>query len=228
MSFAFRPGWYEIAFDPRTYRSRCRFFRTRSFFTAECVVDSNGRQYLLWQDANGPTGAGRPGEWSSTFKPLQTASDGDWWDNPASSRPYKPSQPASDLRNVRKATPRELCQRAGAADSAAFETLGCSKEIHVGIFFDGTNNNLKRDKGDLSHSNIVSLFEAHKLDKADYFRFYLPGVGTRFEEIGELGEDSGGKTFAVGGERRIHYAMLHVSTRCVPQPLVSICCRRRK
>ena len=56
----------------------------------------------------------------------------------------------------------------------------------------------------------MSLFEAHKLDKLEFFSYYLPGVGTPFEEIGELSEDSGGKTFAVGGERRIHYAMLHV------------------
>lgn len=209
-SQSFRPGWYEVAFDPKTYGSRCRFFRTRSMFTAECQVDSNGRQYLLWIDPQGASGAGRPGEWSSAFKALPTANEGDRWDNPVGARSYEPSLPSAAARNLRKPTARELCQRAATADANGSNALICSKEIHVGVFFDGTNNNRDRDKRDNSHSNVVSLFDVHHLDADDHFKYYIPGVDTKFKEVGELGEDAGGKTFAAGGERRIHYAMLQV------------------
>ena len=85
-----------------------------------------------------------------------------------------------------------------------------SKEIHVGIFFDGTNNNEKRDRALTGHSNIVSLWDAHTEDPDTRFRYYIPGVGTIFEQIGEKTESSDGKTFAGGGEARIHWAMLLV------------------
>lgn len=83
------------------------------------------------------------------------------------------------------------------------------KEIKVGIFFDGTNNNMTRDKPLVGHSNIVSLFDAHRADD-NHFRYYIPGVGTPFPEIGEHGEDPSGKTYSAGGEARIHFAMLQV------------------
>lgn len=207
---AFREGWYEIHFDPKTYRSRCRYFRTMSFYTAECTIESNGQQFLLWQDPNGPKGAGRPAEWSSSYKPLPDADKGDWWDNPPGGTQYKPAQPGHHSRTLRKPTPRELCQRAGSADAASGDGLSCTKEIHVGIFFDGTNNNMKRDKPVAGHSNIVSLFDAHKLDNVENFAYYLPGVGTPFPEVGEMGESRNGKAFSEGGEQRIHYAMLQV------------------
>lgn len=204
---AFRTGWYEIHFDPKTFQSRCRYFRSMSMYTAECVVEGNGQQFLLWQDPNGPTGAGRPAQWSTAFKALAIASNGDWWDNPPGGPHYKPALPGDFSRALRKPTPRELCQRAGSGSAAI--ALSCSKEINVGIFFDGTNNNLIRDKPK-SHSNVVSLFDAHKLDLKESFKYYIPGVGTKFPQIGELGEDAWGKKFAFGGEQRIHYAMLQV------------------
>lgn len=100
----------------------------------------------------------------------------------------------------------------------------CDKNLKVGIFFDGTNNNRQRDKldnlGDRQkqyHSNIVRLFESHKdvdregLAKADdCYRFYVPGVGTRFEEGGEYRESQDGKAMAKGGQARILYALLEV------------------
>ena len=58
----------------------------------------------------------------------------------------------------------------------------CSSMIHVGIFFDCTNNNKKRDQENVkdpnkrSHSNVVVLHDAFK-DAPDegYYRFYVPG-----------------------------------------------------
>ena len=87
--------------------------------------------------------------------------------------------------------------------------ISCSKEISIGIFFDGTSNNKLRDQESNSHSNIVVLFDAHKDNKmGDYYSYYIPGVGTKFPEIGEMGELAEGKSQAVGGEARIHYAMI--------------------
>jgi len=71
--------------------------------------------------------------------------------------------------------------------------LPCSTVIHVGIFFDGTNNNMERYKTEVltktndpskcSHSNVVVLHDAFKNAPNDgYYRFYIPGVGTPFDE----------------------------------------------
>jgi hypothetical protein len=54
----------------------------------------------------------------------------------------------------------------------------CSKDISIGIFFDGTNNNLERDRPLKGHSNIVVLFDTHKEDpEKGYFHYYIPGCG---------------------------------------------------
>lgn len=111
--------------------------------------------------------------------------------------------------------------------------LPCSVPVRIGLFFDGTNNNLARDRdgervsiggreitggteklpeAECSHSNVARLFQA--FDDNDYERgiisYYIPGVGTRFKEIGELTESSEGKAFAKGGQARIIYALLQV------------------
>jgi hypothetical protein len=93
----------------------------------------------------------------------------------------------------------------------------CSKAISVGLFFDGTNNNKARDKDSVkdkskqSHSNVVRLFDAHgESPEAGLFRFYVPGVGTPFELIGEMTESDGGKRFATGGAARIQWALIQL------------------
>jgi hypothetical protein len=64
---------------------------------------------------------------------------------------------------------------------------------------------------DHSHSNVVVLHNAHKDPKmGDYYPLYIPGVGTRFPEIGEMHESAEGKSQAKGGEARIHYAMIQI------------------
>lgn len=99
----------------------------------------------------------------------------------------------------------------------------CDKILKVGIFLT-VNNNRQRDKldhlGDRTkqyHSNIVSLFEAHKdvrgkgsIQGDDCYRVYVPGVGTRFEEGCEYRESTEGKAMAKGGQARILFAVLHV------------------
>jgi len=207
---AFRTGWYEISFDASTRDRRCRYFKNPSAYTAECLVKSTGQQILLWYDPAGVTGPGKAATWLPTYLPLENAPKGDWWDNPPGGKSYSPELPASGSRTERELTLSELCGRAGTADIAGKQSLSCSKEIHVGLFFDGTNNNMDRDMPARSHSNVVVLFNAHSNDRAETFRYYIPGVGTAFDDIGEPAETDAGKAYAAGGEARIHWGMLQV------------------
>lgn len=99
------------------------------------------------------------------------------------------------------------------------------------IFFDGTNNNLARDKYgeriatdghviasgnstepspelERSHSNVARVYEAYAQNDhtRGVFSCYLPGVGTRFVQIGESTESSEGKAFAKGGGHELYSA----------------------
>ncbi|MET3493655.1 T6SS phospholipase effector Tle1-like catalytic domain-containing protein [Variovorax boronicumulans] len=113
----------------------------------------------------------------------------------------------------------EQMQRIGASACIDYKDKKsmCSSMIHVGIFFDGTNNNKKRDQENVkdpnkrSHSNVVVLHDTFK-DAPDegYYRFYVPGVGTPFDEIGERAETPDGKSMATGGDARINWAMIQV------------------
>lgn len=97
----------------------------------------------------------------------------------------------------------------------------CARSIHIGLFFDGTNNNKKRDQEDVlektkdpnqcSHSNVVVLYDAFKDQPDDgCFSFYIPGVGTAFPEIGEKNESPDGKSKASGGDARINWALIQL------------------
>ncbi|WP_230505626.1 DUF2235 domain-containing protein [Janthinobacterium sp. FW305-128] len=117
------------------------------------------------------------------------------------------------------------------------DSAPCSIPVRVGLFFDGTNNNLERDRNGVrtgvldpktkkpipisnavvdansaSHSNVARLFSSFPSNKrgAGYFRNYIPGVGTPFKEIGELTESDEGKAFAKGGQPRIIWGLLQV------------------
>ncbi|MYM73520.1 DUF2235 domain-containing protein [Duganella sp. FT134W] len=115
--------------------------------------------------------------------------------------------------------------------------LPCSIPVRVGLFFDGTNNNLERDRNgkrtgvidpstkkqapvlskelkpeEFSHSNVARLFQTFPDDKtgSGYFPYYIAGVGTPFPEIGEPTETDDGKAFAKGGQARIIWAIFQV------------------
>lgn len=88
----------------------------------------------------------------------------------------------------------------------------CTFNMNVGLFFDGTNNNMYRDRGNLGHTNVARLFNAY-LDKENdgLYRHYVPGVGTIFEEIGEYEEQPRkGSGLAWGCEERILFGLLAV------------------
>lgn len=87
----------------------------------------------------------------------------------------------------------------------------CEVQINIGIFFDGTNNNMERDAKIRSDTNIVRLYDTYK-DSTDtgYSRLYVPGVGTKFPEIGEHEESNLGKGCAFGCEGRAIFGLLAI------------------
>ncbi|WP_263773072.1 DUF2235 domain-containing protein [Propionivibrio soli] len=126
--------------------------------------------------------------------------------------------------------------RSGLALCDQATTLPCRVPVHVGLFFDGTNNNMERDRNgrriglpdahgkitplpnrpmkaeQCGHSNVARLYNAFPADKQScgYYRYYIPGVGTEFKEIGEPAESADGKAFAKGGQPRIMWGILQV------------------
>ncbi|MCK6433068.1 MAG: DUF2235 domain-containing protein [Burkholderiaceae bacterium] len=104
---------------------------------------------------------------------------------------------------LRALSAKEQLQRAAALNCVA-EGAGkpaCVGQVFVGIFFDGTGNNKKLDFDEpppekRKHTNVVKLFQAFRDDPGQgYFRFYVPGVGTPFPEIGEMTASANGARF---------------------------------
>ncbi|WP_455884310.1 T6SS phospholipase effector Tle1-like catalytic domain-containing protein [Pseudomonas spelaei] len=112
-------------------------------------------------------------------------------------------------------------------------TPPCCKTLHVSLFFDGTGNNLNNDlyESATAHpTNIARLFRAtvgaghaggtghndraQRLTDApgtgngQYFKYYMPGVGTPFAEVGDLNYTTAGLAGAWFGEERINWALL--------------------
>ncbi|WP_232108397.1 MULTISPECIES: DUF2235 domain-containing protein [Pseudomonas] len=109
----------------------------------------------------------------------------------------------------------------------------CCKTVHISLFFDGTGNNLNNDlfESKVAHpTNIARLFRAtigsghvggasHHgraqglidsvgSDNGQYFKYYIPGVGTPFPEVNDLDYSSEGLAFARRGEERINWGLL--------------------
>jgi hypothetical protein len=90
----------------------------------------------------------------------------------------------------------------------------CARSLHISLFFDGTNNNESYDTrvAEPPHpTNIARLYHATLLKlESSYFRYYIPGVGTPFPEIGELDFSTWGLAFANRGEDRINWGLLRI------------------
>lgn len=109
----------------------------------------------------------------------------------------------------------------------------CGVNLFFGFFFDGTNNNLKRDSPNQSQSNVARLALAypgtlighgHKWsgnEFPNYFPVYIPGVGTRFDEVQDRSDPRDtswffsndrvrGLAMAYKGEARIIWALVQV------------------
>lgn len=123
------------------------------------------------------------------------------------------SPQAFPLKGLRALTSKELMQRAKSLNCTLDKkgVPSCTEQLNVGIFFDGTGNNLNADykkakPAERKHSNIVKLFNTYpSKESAGYFAFYIPGVGTPFPEIGDSGPATGG-AFGWNGENRIIWA----------------------
>lgn len=115
----------------------------------------------------------------------------------------------------RQLSTQEALQRAKAmACTLAKDGLpSCSGQLFVGMFFDGTGNNMKADyetppPEQRKHSNVVKLYQTFPLStqKPGHYPFYLPGVGTPFPEVGDKGGVAG-TAVAMGGEDRLLWAL---------------------
>lgn len=89
--------------------------------------------------------------------------------------------------------------------------INCESTLQIGLFFDGTGNNRARDRDDFSDSNVARLYDAYPNQRQrGTVAVYVPGVGTRFDEIGEQGESWQGAAYAKGCEARVLYGLLTV------------------
>ncbi|AZN36376.1 T6SS phospholipase effector Tle1-like catalytic domain-containing protein [Iodobacter ciconiae] len=86
--------------------------------------------------------------------------------------------------------------------------LKCCITLNLAFFFDGTGNNVDADVGTFEHSNVARLFRAHHKDDmaTGVYRFYIPGLGTYFKDIGDNGGGTLGLAFGGGGRKRLNWA----------------------
>ena len=109
----------------------------------------------------------------------------------------------------------------------------CCKTLHISLFFDGTGNNLNHDLFESTPphpTNIARLFRAtigqgyaggsraRNAELVDeegsagnqYYKYYMPGVGTPFPEVMDLDFSDNGLKYATRGEERINWALLRL------------------
>lgn len=107
---------------------------------------------------------------------------------------------------------------------------GCTTNLFFGFFFDGTRNNHASSlkSGDYTSTNVARLYDAYpglsvpgvlpsaaewpeKEKFKNFFRIYVPGVGTPFDAVNDTGEKVDalfGNAAALWGERRIIWALV--------------------
>jgi Uncharacterized alpha/beta hydrolase domain (DUF2235) len=85
----------------------------------------------------------------------------------------------------------------------------CQQCLTLAFFFDGTGNNLDADVGTMQHSNIARLFQSHPLDSPvlGRFSFYIPGLGTYFDKVGDVGHTARGRGLGHLGQARLDWAL---------------------
>ncbi|MDH0292895.1 DUF2235 domain-containing protein [Pseudomonas sp. GD04087] len=145
--------------------------------------------------------------------------------------PSQPHRVALNLecqRDLEIAYHNSLCLAAGRR-----VVPPCCKTLRISLFFDGTSNNLNQDVfiAKVKHpTNIARLFrasigagyagattlskgaesllDADGVGGGEYFKYYMPGVGTPFPEVGDLDYTAFGQAAAGYGEERINWALL--------------------
>ncbi|WP_223466659.1 T6SS phospholipase effector Tle1-like catalytic domain-containing protein [Pseudomonas sp. GL-RE-26] len=112
----------------------------------------------------------------------------------------------------------------------------CCKTVHISLFFDGTGNNLNNDlylsnpkhptnvarlfrasigdghAGGTTHGSSIArgLTDAPGTGNGQFFKYYMPGVGTPFTEVGDLDYYWMGLALASYGEERINWALMMI------------------
>ncbi|SFV15403.1 T6SS phospholipase effector Tle1-like catalytic domain-containing protein [Pseudoduganella namucuonensis] len=104
------------------------------------------------------------------------------------------------VKKITRVEPLQVC-----------DTTKCEVVVQIGLFFDGTSNNLAMHLPSQSHTNVVRLFQSYS-DKKNlgFFRIYMPGAGTPFPEIGEHSTSTKGSAFGSGCEARVLYGLLSI------------------
>ena len=121
------------------------------------------------------------------------------------------------LRAPIEATPRApsgaqtLAQQARGIESRLEKqrpAFTCKVVLKLAFFFDGTGNNFDADQGTDKHSNVARLYGAHPESDSSIgsYRFYIPGLGTYFRAVGDIGDDDG-MAFGKYGDARLDKAM---------------------
>lgn len=148
-----------------------------------------------------------------------------------------PSRPEKVEENILIQCERERKYKDAACLAAGYNVAPpCCKTLHVSLFFDGTGNNLNNDlyQSVVPHpTNVARLFMAsigsgyaggtamnasiakelvdrEGVGNSQYFKYYIPGVGTPFPEVGDLDYSTGGLAYASYGEERINWGLLMI------------------
>lgn len=118
---------------------------------------------------------------------------------PANSSPVSATITASE--NIKAALARE--------DASTNKPQSCKQKLWLSFFFDGTGNNLEADLGLLKHSNVARLYRVHReTDPIEgIYRFYIPGIGTYFKDVGDNGGKTTGNAFGAMGQARLNFAL---------------------
>ncbi|OPA94343.1 hypothetical protein BFW88_08885 [Pseudomonas fluorescens] len=112
--------------------------------------------------------------------------------------------------------------------------LPCTKMLHISLFFDGTGNNLYNDiyrsdprkptniarlfrasigagyAGGTAHigSGVQGLIDPEGTANDEYFKYYIPGVGTPFPEVDDFDYSTMGMAAGAYGEERVNWALM--------------------
>ena len=141
---------------------------------------------------------------------------------PVAAETVDPSS-ASNFFTLAEVTKIDGIHKARECDEPRVVPPKCNVNLAFGFFFDGTNNNLERDFPTFNHSNVARLYLAFPGKSVgasapeaetifpNYFRTYIPGVGTAFEPVGDTGKGDmkkDGLAFAKRGQNRIIWALV--------------------
>lgn len=114
---------------------------------------------------------------------------------------------------------RSVARGLKQCSSASLPVGSCFQKLWFSFFFDGTGNNLDADVISQKHSNVAKLYNAHMGDEntggvgkstknyPGIYRFYVPGIGTYFQDIGDPGGTDAGLGAGAYGDARLAWAL---------------------